>query len=145
MPYKKIVCAVTCSEESQRGASKAAELAQQNKAELVFFFVSDPVFMNGISFCAKYDQLKDDFDKLAKLALDGAIAEAGRFGVTPRTQVLYGAVVVEIRKLLESEQADLLVVGHEERERFMEFIYKDGVEQAAESLRKQVGFSLLVV
>lgn len=145
MPYKKIVCAVTCSEESQRGAAKAAELAQQNNADLLYFFVSDPVFMNGISFCAQFDQLKDDFDKLAKLALDSAGVEAGRFGVTPRTRVLYGKAVAELRKLLESEQADLLVVGHEDRERFMEFVYKDGVEEAAESLRKQLGFNLLVV
>ncbi|OPZ59966.1 MAG: universal stress protein UspC [Deltaproteobacteria bacterium ADurb.Bin510] len=145
MGYNRILCAVTCSEESQRGAAKAAELAQQSQAELVYFFVSDPVFLNGISFCAQFDMLKDNFDKLAKLALDAACAEAAKHGVTPRTLVLYGAVVPELKKLLTSEHADLLVVGHEERKRFMEFVYKDGVEESAEKLRKELGFNLLVV
>jgi len=145
MGYTKILCAVTCSEQSQRGAAKAAELAQQSQAELVYFFISDPVFLNGISFCAQFDSLKDSYDRLAKFALDGACEIAAQYGVTARVLELYGPVVPELKKLVTTEQADLLVVGHEERARFMEFVYKDGVEQAAESLRKQLGFNLLVV
>ena len=145
MGYRKILCAVTCSDESQRGAVKAAELARQSQAELVYFFVGDPVFLNGISFCAQFDMLKDNFDKLAKLALDSACEIAAKHDVTPRTLVVYGSVVPELKKLLSTEQADLLVVGHEERNRFMEFVYKDGVEEGAERLRKELGFNLLVV
>jgi len=145
MGYRKILCGVTCSENSQMAAAKAAELAHQSGAELVFFFVSDPGFLNGITSCARYEMIRDDFSKLAKMCLVRACDLARERGLEPREVVRSGAVREELRAMIEVEQPDVLVVGHEDRDRFLDFIFGVRVGKAVEEMRRELGIPLVVV
>jgi len=146
MGYKCIVCGVTGSETAQKAALEAAALAKKDNAKLVYVYAVDASFL-GKSLMAEVSQshVEDSLVSLGTHILDHAAELARPLGALPEKIVRTGAPIKVLREVMLEKEADLLVVGHEERTRFERMIVEGEVEKYIESLKKETGAEVMII
>jgi len=145
MGYKKIVCGVTCSEASARAAARAAQIAKDDDAELIYVNVADSTFLKGNTISSRPHHAEDALLRFGDHCLQYAREIARALGVTSRTTTRKGRVYGVIRELILEEHADLLVIGHESRTFFEKFILNGQVEKHIDKLKEETGIDVVVV
>jgi nucleotide-binding universal stress UspA family protein len=145
MPYKKIVCGVTGSEASQKGALKAAQMAKENQADLIFVYAVDINFLKGMSVELTSDFAQKTLAHLGSHILDRAEEISLAEGITPKKILRPGAVLEVLKQILGEEKADLLIIGHEGRSFFEKVLFKGEVEDHVQELINQTGVSVQIV
>lgn len=146
MGYKCIVCGVTGSETSQKAALEAAAMAKKDNAKLVYVYAVDASFL-GKSFMAEVSRghVEGSLVKLGNHMLDHVEELARPIGILPKKVVRKGAPVEVIKSVMLEEQADLLIIGHQERTRFERSMVKGEVEKHIEDFKKETGAEVTVV
>jgi len=145
MGYKKIVCGVTCSEASARAATRAAQIAKDDNAELIYLNVADTTFLKGITVSSRPQHAEDSLLCFGDHCLQYAKEIARALGVSSRTATRTGRVYTVIKDFILEEQADLLVIGHETRTFFERFILNGEVERHVDKLKNETGIDVVVV
>jgi nucleotide-binding universal stress UspA family protein len=145
MSYKKIVCAVTGSEASRKAALKAAQLAKEYQAGLIFVYAVDASFLKGMTVELTSDFVGKTLEHLGGHILDRAEEIAHVQGVNPKKILKYGPVLEVLKQVLSDEGADLLIIGHEGRSFFEKVLFKGEVEDHVQELIKQTGVSVQVI
>lgn len=143
MGYKTIVCGVTGSAHSQKAALRAAVLAKENNAALVYVYAVDASFLQG--GVASSSGVKASLMKLGAHIVDIAEQLAATQGVTPKKIVRAGKVLDVLKEVVMEEKADLLLLGHEERTFFEKVMFRGGVEDHVQELQQQTGITVDVV
>jgi nucleotide-binding universal stress UspA family protein len=145
MNYKKIVCGVTGSAASQKAALKAAQLAKENEADLIFVYAVDISFLKGMTVELTSQFAQKTLEHLGGHILDQAEEVSAGVGITPRKVLRPGEVLEVLKQVLKEEKADLLVIGHEERSFFEKVLFKGVVEDHLQELILQTGVSAQVI
>ncbi len=146
MSYKKIVCGVTGSEHSLKAAGEATRLAKENQAELIFVYVVDATFLKGMTVQLTTEFAQKTLENLGAHILERAEEIAASQGVLNSKKILRpGSILEELKKIIDEEQADLLVIGHEERSFFEKILFKGEVEDHIQELINRTGVSVLVI
>lgn len=145
MAYKNIVCGVTGSEASQKGALEAARLARENQANLIFVYAVDNTFLKGMTVELTSDFANKTLEHLGSHILDRAEEIAQGQGITPKRILKQGPVLAVLKQVLSEEGADLLIIGHEERSFFEKVLFKGEVEDHVQELINQTGVPVQIV
>jgi len=145
MDYKKIVCAVTGSEASDRAAREAAFLAKESGASLIFLYAVDASFLQGMTV-----ELRAEFAEKSLEHLGGHILErmeqiARQEGVQAKRLLKRGRLMEVLREVALEEGADLLVLGKEEPSFFEKVLFRDEVEDHVKELRERTGVEVMLV
>lgn len=146
MAYRSIVCGVTGSAHAQKAALEAAVLAKENNAALTYVYAVDIDFLrSGITV-----QLPPEFAEDSLTHLGGHIVElAGKLadsqGVKAKKVVRKGPILKVLQAVVSEEQADLLVLGHENRTFFEKAFFKGNVEDHVQELKDQTGIEVAVI
>lgn len=145
MGYKKIICAVTGSEASERAAREAAFLAQESGASLVFLYAVDASFLQGMTV-----ELRPEFAEKSLEHLGGHVLErmgqiAAEEGVPAKGVLKRGRLMEMLREVALEEGADLLVLGKEEPSFFEKVLFRDEVEDHVKELRERTGVEVMLV
>lgn len=107
--YNNILVAVDLSDEAEKVARRAANLALASNAQLHLVHVVEPVnFAYGSDVPIDFSAIQDEIQKQAEAQLS---ALAGALGVTAIQHLAAGRAEVEIHALAEKIGADLIVVG----------------------------------
>lgn len=146
MGYKCIVCGVTGSESAQKAALEAAVLARKNSAKLIYVYAVDASFL-GKSLMAEVSQthVEDSLVNLGDHILDHAEALVRHLGVLPEKIIRKGSPMQILKEVILEKEADLLVVGHEERTRFERRLLQGEVEEHIEAFKKETGVEVTIV
>jgi nucleotide-binding universal stress UspA family protein len=146
MAYKKIVCGVTASAHSQKAALKAARLAKQDGAELIYVYAVDVTFLEGgRTVSLTEDVVADSLEKVGKYILELAGQIAAAQEVKPKKILRRGRVLDVLKLVMSEEKADLLVLGHEKRTFFEKALFKGDVEDHIQELKSQTGTEVIVI
>ena len=146
MPYRSIVCGVTGSTHAQKAALEAAVLAKENNAKLTYVYAVDIGFLrSGITIQLSSGFAEDSLMHLGSHILDHAAKLAESQGVSAKQVVRKGPVLDVLRAVVSEEQADLLVLGHEERTFFEKAFFKGEVEDHVQELTQQTGTEVTIV
>lgn len=146
MSYKSIVCGVTGSAHAQKAALKAAVMARENDAQLVYVYVVDTdFFRKGIAVELSSHSITESLKHLGTHILGVAEQLALTQGVTPKKIVKTGRVLDALQEVVKEEKADLLVLGHEDRTFFEKVLFKGDVESHVGELKKKTGIDVSVV
>jgi nucleotide-binding universal stress UspA family protein len=146
MAYKKIVCGVTASAQSQKAALEAAKLAKQHGAQLIYVYVVDLAFLKGGKLGSlSQDVIAQSIEKLGRQIVDLAEQIAASEGVTPKKIVRRGTVLEVLGQVMNEQKADLLVLGHEERTFFEKHLFEGSVEDHIQELKARTGAEVTVI
>ncbi|GLI33234.1 universal stress protein [Desulforhabdus amnigena] len=146
MPYKSIVCGVTGSAHAQKAALQAAVIAKENNANLVYVYVIDTEFFHkGIAVELSSKTITETLQHLGTHILEMAEQLALSQGVTPKKVLKTGKVLKSLQEVVAEENADLLILGHEERTFFEKALFKGDVESHVQELKKKTGIDVSVV
>jgi len=145
MDYKKIVCAVTGSEASDRAAREAAFLAKESKASVIFLYAVDASFLQGMTV-----ELRPEFAEKSLEHMGGHILErmeqiARHEGVEARGVLRKGRLMEVLKEVALEEEADLLVLGKEEPSFFHKVLFREEVEDHVRELREKTGVEVMLV
>jgi len=146
MGYKCIVCGVTGSESAHKAALEAAALARKDSAKLIYVYAVDASFL-GRSLMAEMSQahVEDSLVNLGNHILDHAEELAGHLGVIPEKIVKKGSPMQVLKDVVLDKEADLLVVGHEQRTRFERKLIHGEVEEHIEEFKRETGVEVSIV
>lgn len=147
MGYRSIVCGVTGSSRSQKAALEAALLARRDNARLTYVYAADVSFLKQTGVSTKFSAqvVEEDLEKLGGHILDIAEEIARGQGVEPKMVVKAGEILNVLKEIVREEEADLLVLGHEERTFFEKALFKGDVEDHIRELKEQTGVDVLVI
>lgn len=145
MGHKKIVCAVTGSETSERAAREAAFLARESGASLVFLYAVDASFLHGMTV-----ELRPEFAEKSLEHMGGHILErmeqiALEEGVRAQGLLRKGRLMEVLKEVALEQGADLLVLGREEPSFFEKVLFRDEVEDHLKELRERTGVEVMLV
>ena len=147
MPYRSIVCGVTGSEHAIKAVERAVMLARRDNARLTFVHAVDDSFVR--SGPGAIEVTSEDVDKglenIGKHLLDRAVRIAVEQGVTADKVMKRGLVLEVLRQVIQERNADLLLIGHEERSFFNRILFKGNVEDHVQELRNQTGIEVEIV
>lgn len=114
MKYSQILAAIDLSEENDRIIETAAQMARDSGATLHLMSVFRPLgqVYGGINMAMVADQTIS-FEKQAREQATAQLVElGGKYGVEPdNIHVCLGQPAAEIRRLAETLNADLVVMG----------------------------------
>jgi nucleotide-binding universal stress UspA family protein len=145
MGYNSIVCGVTGSTHSQKAALEAVLLAKQHKARLTFAYVVDIGFIKSSIGGLSTALAQDGLSHLGSHILEFAEKMANAQGVTSKKIVRSGAVLEVLIQIVQEENADLLVLGCEDKTFFEKALFKGNVEDHIEELKQQTGTEVTVI
>jgi nucleotide-binding universal stress UspA family protein len=146
MGYKTIVCGVTASNHAQKAALEAAIFAKRDNATLVYVYAVDVTFLRtGISMGLPHSAVEQSLERLGGQILDHAAEIAATQGVAPKKVLKRGAVLQVLKQVVREENADLLLLGHEERTTIEKALLKGDVEDHIVELKRETGVEVSVV
>jgi nucleotide-binding universal stress UspA family protein len=145
MGYTSIVCGVTGSAHAQKAALEAAALAKRDNARLTYVYAVDVGFLKGSVGGMSSGLAGEGLERLGEHILDYAVELAQSQGVTPKKIIRRGAPLEVLKQVVQEEQADLLVLGHEERSFFEKALFKGEVEDHVEELKQRTGAEVTVI
>jgi nucleotide-binding universal stress UspA family protein len=146
MAYNSIVCGVTGSTHSQKAALEAAILAKRDSARLTFVYAVDTGFLkSSLGGRLSSNLAQDGLNRLGAHILDFAEQLAQSQGITPKKIVRVGAVLEILKQVLQEENADLLVLGHENRTFLEKALFKGQVEDHIDELKQQTGTEVTII
>ena len=145
MGYTSIVCGVTGSAHSQKASLEAAALAKQHNARLTLVYAVDIDFLKTSVGGLSTSLAQDGLGNLGAHILDYAAELAESQGVTPKKIVRRGPVLEVLKGVVLEEEAELLVLGHEDRTFFEKALFKGNVEDHIEELKQQTGTEVTVI
>lgn len=143
MGYKSIVCGVTGSAHAQKAALEAARLARAENANLTYVYAVDMTFLKGGK--AATHSTEESLESLGRHILENAAQVAWDEKVTAKKMLMKGRVHEVLKKAILENEADLLVLGHEERTFFEKFLLEGTAEDYIESLKRETGVDVSVV
>ncbi|MEJ5375237.1 MAG: universal stress protein [bacterium] len=146
MGYKKIVCAVTGSEASERAALEAAFLARESQAPLVFLYAVDASFVHGMTVEVRPEFAEKSLEHMGRQILERMEEIARKEGVQAKGLLKRGRLMDVIKKVVLEEGADLLVLGKEKPSFFEKVLFKqEEVEDHVDELRKRTSVEVMLV
>ncbi len=145
MAIKSIVCGVTGSAHAQKAALEAAALAKRNNARLTYVYVVDAGFLKGSVGGMSMSIAQEGLERLGQQILEFAEKLAQSYQIIPGTIVRTGPVLEVLKQIVLEENADVLVLGHEERSFFDKLLFKGSVEDHIEELKKLTGADVTVI
>ncbi len=146
MGYKKIVCAVTGSEVSERAALEAAFLARESEASLVFLYAVDASFVHGMTVEVRPEFAEKSLEHMGCQILERMEEIARKEGVQAKGLLKRGRLMDVIKEVVLEEGADLLVLGKEKTSFFEKVLFKqEDVEDHVDELRKRTSVEVMLV
>ncbi|MEN6439551.1 MAG: universal stress protein [Syntrophobacter sp.] len=142
MGYRSIVCGVTGSEHARKAALEAAGLARANNANLTYVYAVDLEFLRG---GRAGHGVEGTLETLGRKILDEVEQLAWEQQVNPRKVLMKGPVLEVLKKVVLEQEADLLVLGHEERTFFEKLLVKGDVEDHIDKLKRETGVEVTVI
>ena len=116
-----IVCATRGGEASRRTQERATAMAKERDTELIFLYVVDPTFAEGIDG-EMTETLIDELRRLGRSLLRLAQLRAGEQGKESDAAIREGPLQDTIENFIQEVEANTLVVGsprgHEEPQTF---------------------------
>jgi nucleotide-binding universal stress UspA family protein len=110
--WKRIACAVDCSEPSLAALDQAAEVARQHRAELVIVHVYEPPPDAAENFLAPLPDSVEARKREEEVLLAAWRADAERLtGFPVATAILIGSPAAELVRFARDREIDLLVVA----------------------------------
>jgi nucleotide-binding universal stress UspA family protein len=153
MTINTIICATKGSNGCKAAEDKAIELAKENNSKLIFLYVIDIKFMEKSG--AAGDWAKDDvasgLKNIGSVILEMASEKAIVKGMSSEnilTEERKGSVVSQIKSSVEEHNANLVVIGHPEKDvGFLEhhLLSKEGVESFVKRLKDEIGCEVMIV
>lgn len=145
MEYKKIVCAVTGSEASERAAREAAFLARESGASLIYLYAVDASFLQGMTVEVRPEFAEKSLEHMGGHILERMEQIARQEGVQAKGVLRKGRLMEVIREVALEEGADLLVLGKEEPSFFEKVLFRDEVEDHVKELRERTGVEVMLI
>jgi nucleotide-binding universal stress UspA family protein len=145
MSVKAIVCGITGSVNSQKAVKTAVETALSEAARLVFVYVVDVAFLNGLTIQLRPKYAEDFLERLGNELLDEAAEIASAGGVASKKVLRKGKVMVEIRTVLQEEKGDLLVVSDEGRGFAEKVLFGKRLPDNIKELERRAGVPVKVI
>jgi nucleotide-binding universal stress UspA family protein len=142
MTMEKILCATRGGDASYITQDKAIQLALEQEAGLVFFYVVDTRFVDKTSAPIVVD-VENEISKLGEFLLLMAQERAQEGGVEAATILREGKVRDELKKVIEEEEITLLVLGKPSGD---SSVFKlSALETFAEELEGETGVKTIIV
>ena len=88
---------------------------------------------------------QEGLERLGQQILEFAEKLAQSYQIIPGTIVRTGPVLEVLKQIVLEENADVLVLGHEERSFFDKLLFKGSVEDHIEELKKLTGADVTVI
>jgi nucleotide-binding universal stress UspA family protein len=110
---RKILCPTDFSDFSLYALNYAVSFAKQYKAKLLMLHVVD-VFLHDPAYFAPYVPDRStfvDFEKKAKMRLEGIVKESIPSGIETEVMVRAGRAFVEIVRVAKEKEADMIVIA----------------------------------
>jgi nucleotide-binding universal stress UspA family protein len=145
MALKSVVCGVTGSENSEKAVKAACQMAAAEGARLAFVYVVDVGFLSGLTVQIRPDYAEDFLERLGGKILEEAAAIASSMGVTAKKVLRKGKVVDQLRRVVQEESADLLVVGDEGRGFAEKVLFGSRLPDNVKELERRMGVSVSIV
>lgn len=112
MSYRNILVAVDTSDESEHIMNVAKGLMEQEGALISIVTVIQPLAGFYVDLYSMLGDLKEVESQAVKHAMGSLSELASRHGVRPESvEVIFGSPATEIRKLAESRDVDVIVLG----------------------------------
>lgn len=105
-----ILCPTRGGERSYPNQDRAAALAKERKADLIFLYISDVTFINQVASPVLID-LEAELDEMGEFLLTMAQERAAKLGVDAQAIVRHGAFNDAVEEVLAEFDVDILVLG----------------------------------
>jgi len=116
--FQKILCPVDFFKPSKQAFQYAVKLAANYEARVHALHVVAPVIPAAYGAPFSAQDLTADLEKESKRLLQKLQTEAGKSGVRVTTEVRLGDIDIEIRRAVDAQKADLVVMGTHGRRGF---------------------------
>jgi nucleotide-binding universal stress UspA family protein len=120
--FRKLLCPVDFFKPSKRAFDYAIKFAGSYEAAVHALHVVAPVIPAAYGAPFSVQDLTADLEKEAKRLLQKLQAEAATSGVKVTTEVRLGDIDLEIRRSIDTQKADLVVMGTHGRRGFERFV-----------------------
>jgi len=139
-----IVCATRGGEASRRTQERAAALAKERGASLVFLYVADCGFAGPLSPTLE-TAMNDELMRLGGSLVSIAKVRAQEQGVDAQVVVLCGEVRKSIQEYLRQVDAGMLVIGASRPAPEVETSHRGSVDAFADAIRQATGVEVVIV
>jgi nucleotide-binding universal stress UspA family protein len=109
--FRKILCPVDFFKPSKQAFKYAVKFAANYEAAVHVLHVVAPVIPAAYGAPFSAQDLTADLEKESKRLLQKLQSEAGESGVRVTTEVRLGDIDIEIRRAVEAQKSDLVVIG----------------------------------
>ena len=110
-----ILCPTRGGERSYPNQDRAASLAKERKAELIFLYISDVTFINQVASPVLID-IEAEIDEMGEFLLAMAQERAAKQGVEAKSTVRHGVFSEVITEVIPEYKVDVLVLGSSDEE-----------------------------
>lgn len=110
-----ILCPTRGGERSYPNQDRAASLAKERKAELIFLYISDVTFINQVASPVLID-IEAELDEMGEFLLAMAQERAAKQGVKAQATVRHGVFSEVIAEVIPEYEVDVLVLGSSDEE-----------------------------
>ena len=131
--FQKILVAIDGSPNSEKALAAAVDMAIQFKAELLAVGVAE--LPEVVAMVDEVDSIRQNADDYFKQIGEAAVEYARSRRVPLRALVVHGHAAVEILRMAESEQADLVVIGRQGHSRIARFFLGSTTDRVSEHCR----------
>jgi nucleotide-binding universal stress UspA family protein len=143
----RILCGTIGSPESKRAEERAIELARQYNAELIFVYIVDTGFLDGLErkLHGKND-INIGLQRIGELILKDAQKRAHAAGIEAKIEVIQDMNILEgIELLIKEQNIDILVIGKEKRGLLEKHLIGGEVYKFVDSIAARTGVRVEVV
>lgn len=116
--FRKLLCPVDFFKSSKQAFDYAVKFAKNYEAVVHTLHVVAPVIPAAYGAPFSLQDLTADLEKESKRLLQKLQAEAAKSGVKVTTEVRFGDIDLEIRRVIDAQKADLVVMGTHGRRGF---------------------------
>jgi nucleotide-binding universal stress UspA family protein len=122
MRFRKVLCPVDFFKSSKQAFDYATKFAQSYGASVHALHVVAPVIPAAYGAPFSVQDLTADLEKESRRLLQKLQAEGAKSGVKVTTEVRLGDIDLEIRRAIDEQKADLVVMGTHGRRGFERFV-----------------------
>lgn len=143
MKYKNIVCGVTGSACAKKAALEAARLARSENADLTYVYAVDSGFLKSGKAGGRLTE--ESLEQLGRHILENAVQTALAEQVTARMLITKGSFPDVLKRVIQEQKADLLVLAHEEKTFSEKHFLEGDIANYIEMLKKETGVDVSLV
>jgi nucleotide-binding universal stress UspA family protein len=130
-------------DRTHRNQDRAAALARERDANLVFLYVSNVSFLDRLGGTARIDILEEELDDLGEFLLAMAQERAERSGVKTERAIRHGRFRPALSEVIEEYGVTTLILGRPAHDDAITTV--DYITQAAQTMAADHGIEVLVL